>query len=65
MGRVLENRTITFASSNESVISVDATGLVGALADGEATITVTSEEKSGQMTISVGPIDPCRGCGDY
>jgi uncharacterized protein YjdB len=65
VGRVLENRTITFASSNESVVSVDATGLVRALADGEATITATSEEQSGQMSISVGSIDPCLGCWDY
>lgn len=34
----------TYTSSNESVAMVDATGLVSAVGDGSATITVTSEE---------------------
>jgi uncharacterized protein YjdB len=66
-GNVLTNRTITFTSSNESVVSVGATGLVRALAEGAATITATSEEKSGQTAISVvaTEVDPCAGCWDY
>jgi uncharacterized protein YjdB len=65
-GNVLTNRTITFTSSNESVGSVDATGLVRALAEGEVTITASSEEKSGQMTISVRRIgDPGGSPWDY
>jgi uncharacterized protein YjdB len=52
-GNTLANRTITFASSNESVMSVDAKGSVRGLAEGKATVTATSEGKSGQMIISV------------
>lgn len=52
-GNELADRTISFASSNESVASVSATGLVQALAAGETTITATSEGKSDQTTITV------------
>lgn len=64
-GNVLTNRTITFTSSNESVVSVDANGLVRALGEGEATITATSEKESGQITILVRPIDPGGSPWDY
>jgi trimeric autotransporter adhesin len=64
-GTMLANRTITFSSSNESVLSVDATGLVRALTEGEATITASSEGKSGQTTISVHPEDPDGSPWDY
>jgi Bacterial surface proteins containing Ig-like domains len=57
-GNMLANRTITFASSNESVISVDAKGSVQGLAVGKATVTATSEGKSGQMIVSVNPRGP-------
>lgn len=39
-----EGLTYTYTSSNESVATVDANGLVSAVGDGSATITVTSEE---------------------
>jgi len=59
-GKALLYRTITFASSNNSVASVEAfalaTGLVRALAPGEAMITATSEGKSAQATIAVDSI---------
>lgn len=40
----VEGLTYTYTSSNESVATVDATGLVSAVGDGNATITVTSAE---------------------
>lgn len=40
----VEGLTYTYTSSNESVATVDATGLVSAVGDGSATITVTSAE---------------------
>jgi uncharacterized protein YjdB len=46
-GHPVTNRPISFSSSNESVASVDATGVVRALAVGETTITATSEGRSG------------------
>jgi uncharacterized protein YjdB len=66
-GNVLANRTITFTTSNESVASVDATGVVQALAEGEVTITATSEGRSDQTTLSIRTAtgDPCAGCWDY
>ena len=39
------NKKVTFASSNTTVASVSATGLVKALAEGESTITVTTDAK--------------------
>ena len=62
---MLTHRTITFSSSNESVLSVDATGLVRALTEGEATITASCEGKSGQTTISVHPEEPGGSPWDY
>jgi uncharacterized protein YjdB len=66
-GNALTNRTISFASSNASVLSVDGAGLVRALAEGKATITATSDGKSGQAVISVlvADKDSCLGCWDY
>lgn len=40
----VDGLTYTYTSSNESVATVDATGLVSAVGDGSATITVTSAE---------------------
>lgn len=57
---ILTNRTITFASSNEGVATVNTTGLVQGLAVGEARITATSEGKVGAITLHVG-VD----CYDY
>ena len=46
-GQVLAGRTVAWTSSAPSVASVSSTGLVTALAPGEATITAASEGKSG------------------
>lgn len=47
-------------TSNARVASVDASGVVTALAEGEATITATSEGKSAQTTLKI--IHPIRLC---
>jgi len=44
---------VTWASSDEAVATVDQTGLATAVADGEATITVTSERITGSATLTV------------
>jgi hypothetical protein len=50
---VLTGRVVTWASSNPSKATVDATGLVTAVATGTAIITATSETKSGAAQITV------------
>jgi uncharacterized protein YjdB len=52
-GNVLTGRTITWSSSATSIASVNGTGLVTGMAAGSATITATSEGKSGTSGISV------------
>jgi hypothetical protein len=59
---VLTGRVVTWASSNPSKATVDATGLVTAVAAGTAIITATSETKSGaaQITVNI-PAPVCNG----
>jgi uncharacterized protein YjdB len=52
-GNVLTGRTVTWSSSNTAVATVSASGLVTAQAGGTATITATSEGKSGSASITV------------
>ena len=52
-GNVLTGRVITFVSSDATIASVDATGLVTAVAQGNATITVSSEGKSATASATV------------
>jgi Bacterial Ig-like domain (group 2) len=52
-GSQLMNRVITWASSDSTVVSVDAQGRVFALKGGTATITATSEGRTGAATVSV------------
>ena len=52
-GNVLSGRTISWASSQNAIVTVDAEGLVSGVTQGQATITATSEGKSGSATISV------------
>ena len=49
----LQGRTVTWASSAPSVATVSAAGLVTAVKVGSATITATSEGKSGTAAITV------------
>jgi len=50
---VLTGRAVTWGSSNAGAATVDANGLVTAVAVGTATITATSEGKSGTSAITV------------
>lgn len=52
-GTVLTGRAVIWASSNAAVATVDATGLVSAVAPGTAAVAATSEGKSGVAIISV------------
>jgi len=55
-GNTLTGRLVTWGSSNTNVATVDATGLATAKAIGSATITATSEGKSGTATLTVNPV---------
>jgi uncharacterized protein YjdB len=57
-GAVLTGRTVTWSSSNTGVASVSSSGLVRAVAVGTATITATSEGKSGTGAITVTAVNP-------
>jgi len=52
-GNVLTGRSITWISAVPSVATVSATGLVSGVAAGGATITATSEGKSGTAAVTV------------
>lgn len=51
-GRALTNRAITWQSSNTAVATVSNTGIVTAVAVGAATITATSEGRSGTAAVT-------------
>lgn len=55
-GVPLDARTIDWTSSAPSIASVDAIGQVTAVAPGSATITATSEGRSGMATLTVLPV---------
>ncbi|MBC7895688.1 MAG: Ig-like domain-containing protein, partial [Cytophagaceae bacterium] len=55
-GKVLPGRVIAWRSSAVSVASVSSDGLVVGFTAGSATITATSEGRSGTATIAVSPI---------
>ncbi|MDH3480047.1 MAG: Ig-like domain-containing protein, partial [Gemmatimonadota bacterium] len=52
-GNELTGRAVTWASSNDAVAKVSASGLVTAMAAGSATIIATSEGQSGTAAITV------------
>ena len=52
-GNTLTGRSITWASSNSGVATVNGSGVVTAAAVGSATVTATSEGQSGSATVSV------------
>src|SRR3989442_1775647 len=52
-GSVLSGRVISWTSSNTAIATVSAAGLVTGVAAGSATITATSEGKSGTASVTV------------
>ena len=54
-GAVLSGRPVTWTTSRPSVASVNASGVVSALAPGSAVITATIEGKSGVGAVTVSP----------
>jgi uncharacterized protein YjdB len=55
-GNTLSGRVVTWSSSNAAVASVNGSGLVTGNAAGSATITATSEGKSGSATITISSV---------
>src|SRR5207248_370870 len=52
-GAALSGRAVTWSSSNTSVATVSTSGLVSGVTPGSATITATSEGKSGTSSVTV------------
>ena len=52
-GNALTGRTVTWSSGATGIATVNASGLVSGVAAGSATITATSEGKSGTATVTV------------
>jgi len=52
-GAVLTGRVVTWASSNPSAATVNATGRVTAVGEGATTITATSEGRTGTSSVTV------------
>lgn len=67
-GSPLENRAISWSSSDPSVATVDANGLVQGMSGGTATITATCESRTATASITVTgtapppPPPPATGC---
>src|SRR5205809_689996 len=55
-GNALSGRTVTWASSNSSVGTVNGSGLVTGVVAGATTITATSEGQSGTSVVTVAPV---------
>ena len=62
-GNTLTGRTMTWSSSNTLIATVTA-GLVSGVAAGSATITVTSEGKTGTASVTVVTAPPPSACGN-
>ena len=52
-GRAMPGATVTWTSSDPSVVTVDASGLVTAAGDGTATVAAASGSASGSATVTV------------
>ena len=49
----LTGRTVTWTSSNDNIVTVSATGLLTGVGGGSATVTATSEGKTGTTAVTV------------
>src|SRR5437899_441446 len=63
-GTALSGRVVTWATSNAAAATVSASGLVTGVAAGSATITATSEGKSGSAAITVSGTTPLYTLGN-
>ncbi|WP_169727725.1 leucine-rich repeat protein [Acetobacterium malicum] len=54
------NKTVSWSSSNDAIATVDSSGTVTAVSEGQATITVTSQDghKSATCTVTVKDLQP-------
>ncbi len=62
-GEATDAKTVTWSTSNASVVSVDGTGKVTAVAEGNATVTATStadtnSKSAAAVTVTAGPAAP-------
>lgn len=55
-GNILSGRPVTWTTGNSSIATVDATGLVTAVATGSTSVTATSEGQTGSTTITVATV---------
>lgn len=55
-GNTLSGRTVTWSSSDQAIASVTSAGVVTGVAAGTATITATSEGKTGTAALTVTPL---------
>src|SRR3989475_300229 len=63
-GNVLTGRAISWGSSNTTVASVSASGLITGVTAGAVTMTATSEGKNGTAAVTVAAPPPPAGCGN-
>lgn len=52
------NRSVTWSTSNSSVATISATGMLTGVAAGTATITATADKKRGSVTVAVAQVAP-------
>ena len=53
LGRPMAGEKVTWSSGDESVVTVDSTGLVTAAGSGETIVTATARDASGQAAVTV------------
>ncbi len=57
-GRIVTDRPVTWASSDERTVSVTAAGLITARREGTARITATAQGRTGEIRVTVAPPPP-------
>ena len=55
-GQILSGRPVSFSSNNSQIVSVSPSGLLTGISAGMATITATSEGKTGTADVTVTPV---------